>query len=119
MENLRLGSNNLDLKACDVLSKAPFTAHLKVLSLEYCGLASKKLAALLEGTWPMLWRLGVHGNKLVDEDAEILVTKGVHEQMREVDTLIINDNQLTEDGKVKLKELWLGAGRGTMGELEM
>ena len=58
----------------------------------------------------------------LDEDAEILVTKGVTKQMRKLQTLCIADNKLTEDGKANLKKLWLEAGNkegGGMDLLEM
>ena len=85
----------------EVLSKAAFTAHLEVLTMSLCGLASKELAALLEGTWPVLWRLEIRKNNLVDEDAIILMTDGVDKRIRALTELSIEDNQFTEAGNLR------------------
>ena len=66
-----------------------------------CGLGSPELAALLEGSWPVLKELCIHVNNLVDGDANILMSLGVGNQMTALQTLWIKHNQITEDGNLR------------------
>ena len=65
-----------------------------------CGLGSTELAALLEGSWPLLYMLGITDHKLADEDANILMSLGVGNQMTALKKLYIDGNQLTADGNL-------------------